>query len=196
MHAGIIWQPFIGQKLVCLAIALLSPGPLALSLGLIVLLVGGAMVQWFVMLAGNPLIASGYEPWTTLITGGLACVFAWRREREFSLRREFAKARAEVEALTTLSQISMALRDLASTPLQTLEIDLGVLARRCPEEKRMLDRIRHALGRLRWLTGWLTRYESRIPSAPSVESFDAQELLDTLDERLHKVASALHPARK
>jgi hypothetical protein len=196
VHAGINWQPFIGHKLVCLAVALLSPGPLVLSLGLITALMGEAMVQWYTMLAGNPHIASGYEPWTTLITGGLACVFAWRRERDFLLRREFAKARAEVEALTTLSQVSMALRDYANTPLQTLEVDLALLTHRHPEDKRVLNRIRQALGRLRWLTGWLTRYESKIWWAPSAESFDAQALLHRLDERLREVAAAEHAHRK
>ena len=189
-HAGIIWQPFVGHKMVSLAVALLSPGPLVLSLGLIGALMAEASVQWCTMLAGNPQIAAGYEPWTTLITGGLACVFAWRREREFALRNRFAEARAEVEALTTLSQVFMALRDYANTPLQVLELDLELVAHRHPEEARMLCRMRQALARLRSLMGWLTRYESRIGWIGGTESFDAEALLRTLDERLKAVASA------
>jgi hypothetical protein len=189
-QAGIIWQPFVGHKMVSLAVALLSPGPLVLSLGLIGALMAEASVQWWTMLAGNPRIAAGYEPWTTLITGGVACVFAWRREREFALRSRFAEARAEVEALTTLSQVFMALRDYANTPLQTLEIDLELVGRRHPEEARVLFRIRKALARLRSLMGWLTRYEARIGWIGGAASFDAEALLRTLDERLKAVASA------
>lgn len=180
-RSGVVWLPFIGPKLVSLAIAFLSPLSLSLTLLLISAFTITSVLEWYVVLADVPNLPSGYEPWATMITGALACAFAWSRYHERALLRDLARARAEAASFAALGRASIALRDAIGTPLQVIEIDLALMERKQSCDVVHMSRVRRALDKLRAVAETLARYESRTDWRPSLDAFDAGTLLRSFD---------------
>jgi hypothetical protein len=106
------------------------------------------------------------EPWFTLFFAGIAGMLLYTREHRRGLERRLAAAEARAQTLTQVSQVLLALRDHANTPLQTLEVAVSLLERESPVKPAM----RRALQRLSAIQSTLAR--------ESTHSFDLDVPLD------------------
>ncbi|MCU1280198.1 MAG: hypothetical protein JWM53_3744 [bacterium] len=170
---GLPFNPFVGEKLVVLAIAFLAPS-LWVGSGLIVALA----LEMALLAKGLGLGAhatAGGEPWITLVYCVVALALLAHRLRRLQLEREIAKLRAEAQASARLARTFHAVRDLANTPLQTVAINLALLEKR-PGEPEPLTRIANALARLRELDA-LLEAGADVPWQPGDESFDPRAIL-------------------
>jgi hypothetical protein len=145
-------ESFIAYKMAIMALALLTPSSLLLGLALVGAFTAEAVVTWCFGLAGH--LPS--EPWITLFYGAFAAGLLVHRASERALSRRLWRAHAEAAALERLARVSLEVRDQVNTPLQTLELGLDLLARRCPKELTVVERLRHAVTRLSALSARLT----------------------------------------
>jgi hypothetical protein len=76
-----------------------------------------------------------------------------------------------------LARMSLAVRDLANTPLQTLELTLELL-RRSDADPTIVERLSRSLQRLRRLNELLASYEQDVVWTARQESFDAVRVLE------------------
>jgi hypothetical protein len=148
--SGQIWRPFEANRLGALTVALLSPGR-AIGLLAIVGYVAAVLVQYHLLPHSARQQLPMEEPWATIVYGIFAVVLLNYRLRGLALARDVARRCAEAAALERLAQASLALRDLANTPLQTLGLSLAILRARQPALAPVLDRMERALHRLQAL---------------------------------------------
>ena len=113
--------------------------------------------------------------WASLIGFGLLAY----RARQQILARDYSRARADAAALDRLARVTVAVRDAANTPLQTLEVSAALLESKHLDAKPIVDRITRAVSRLRQLTQVLATYE-RPQWQHGDDSFDAEERLRAL----------------
>lgn len=147
--AGRIWQPFIGRKLIILGLALLTPRSTAVAALLVTLFMLESIAVWLQLdLGHDPLAAAAGEPWVTLIFFLAALLILLERRHRRRLENELLEAAREAETLQHLVDVSTAVRDQVNTPLQTLVLSVALLARRHPEEQRVLDRMGRSLEKL------------------------------------------------
>lgn len=146
---GLIWQPFVGRKLMLLGLAVLTPYSRVVALGLLAaFMVESAAVWAHLDRAQATLATAAGEPWVTLIfffAALMIVVQRWYRDR---VERELLEARGDAETLRQLIQVSVAVRDQVNTPLQTLEMSVALLKKRHPEELSALERMERALRKL------------------------------------------------
>jgi hypothetical protein len=166
------FSPFLATKLGAVASGFLAPSRWSGVIA-IVGFAGSASVQHLLF---DPERTAG-EPWTTLVYGaaGLALLFHLQHMRR--MEREMVHARVEQRALEDLARRLMAMRDLANTPLQTIELTVGNLRERAPEHAAALDRIERALERLRGIRGFLSGLEDGERWSSGAESFDVRQQL-------------------
>jgi hypothetical protein len=153
------WRPFEANKLGALTVALLAPNRWA---GLLAIAgyVGSAFIQYNLYPGDAHERLSVTEPWATIAYGAFSIGLLAFRLRGLALARAVDRGRAEAVVLQRLARVSVTLRDLANTPLQTLTLSLAVLRTRCAELAPVLDRMERALLRLQALGKTLSRYEA------------------------------------
>lgn len=174
--AGQTWSPFTGHRLVVICLAFLMPGPVWLVVLLMGVFAAQALSLWLVLDLGlHPGVAAG-EPYISLIYGVLGLALLAYRTRMRHLQLEFERARAHATAMERLARVSLAVRDGANTPLQTLEAAAALLDRKDPSMQGVTERIRRSIARLRELVHSLAVYESRTWKDED-ESFDARDAL-------------------
>ena len=160
-EAGLLWEPLIGFKLLLVGVALLTPHSIALAAGLIVIFaVEAFLVYRFVDMGAHPLALTAGEPWVTLVYCLIAAALLVYRRQTRVMGERLIEARAEAEVLHRLAETSLAVRDLVNTPLQSLELAVGALEARHPEERPTLARMRRAIARLSELGHVLSVWES------------------------------------
>jgi len=158
-HAsGRFWRPFEANRLGALTVALLAPGR-ATGVVAIVGYVAAVLVQYHLLPDGARQQLPMEEPWATIGYGAFAVVLLSYRLRGLTLARDVARRCAEAVALERVTQASLALRDLANTPLQTLGLSLALLQARQSAPAPVLDRMERALQRLQALGHTLTKPE-------------------------------------
>lgn len=183
--AGLIWVPMTGHRLVMLAIGVLAPTGLWLGGGLIAAFALEAGVLWFALgLGAHPGVRSPWEPWVTLIYGGVALAMLAYRVRSHAIELKLREVRAEAEALERLARLFIAVRDATNTPLQTLELCIAVLRQRTPENEPTVATMERALARLRALAQRLGGVDPLLVWREGDESFDAEAMLRLLEEDL------------
>jgi hypothetical protein len=183
--AGLVWVPMTGHRLVMLALGVLAPTGLWLGGGLIAAFALEAVVLWYALgLGHHPGVRSPWEPWVTLIYGGVALAMLAYRVRTFTIELELRQARAEAEALERLARLFLAVRDATNTPLQTLELGLALLRKRGPELASSLAPMERAVERLRLLAQRLGIADPLVVWREGDESFDAEEMLQRLEADL------------
>lgn len=183
--SGLVWVPMTGHRLVMLALSVLAPASLWLGGGLIAAFALEAVVLWYGLgLASHPGVRSPWEPWVTLIYGGVALAILGYRVRNQTIELKLREARAEAEALERLARLFLAVRDATNTPLQTLELSLALLKRRHPESTPTAETMERAVQRLRSLTQRLGSVDPLVVWREGDESFDADTLLRHLEEDL------------
>jgi hypothetical protein len=176
-HADPHWVPFDAHKLGALAVALLAPPTVWVGL---VAIAGFTVAPLLELHAWEPEVRARMPaaPWATLAYGVFACGLYAVQIRRYALMRRAARAEAEAAALERFARMVLALRDLANTPLQTVELTTALLRRRGEPDPRLLDRILRACDRLVATSRVLDRYAID-PSRwrRSEEAFDPAQVL-------------------
>jgi hypothetical protein len=143
--SGDPWTPFQANKLGMLIVAALGP---ELIPGLISIAAYGltALTQQ-ALIAGQPSASS--EPLVMCIFMTMAVVLLVFRVRGAASERALARARADAESAEEINHRLLALRDLANTPLQNLEVAARILESEYPAAKHLTDAMVRAVVRMR-----------------------------------------------
>jgi hypothetical protein len=170
------WEPLLRQKFVFAIVALFVPPRLWLGLLVMALVATEALLEyWLGGLHAQPGLWV-HDPWATLVAAGVGVLIMLLRTRDLSHEREAAARLERLQATEKIALMSLAVRDLANTPLQTLAASLALLERECPEAERFLPRMQRSLGRLTELNELLRRYE--LPDGSIPASLDSTVLLE------------------
>jgi len=167
------WRPFEANKLGALTAALLAPSRWAGILA-IAGYVGSAVIQYGLYPGNAHERLSVTEPWATVAYGAFSCGLLAYRLRSLALARTVARSRAEAAVLQRLARASLTLRDLANTPLQTLELSVALLRRKGEELTPVVARMERALERLHALGRALSQYETPPPRGTSLLPVDSE----------------------
>jgi hypothetical protein len=156
------WVPYEPNKLSALTLAIIAPPGWSIGIVAILMFVGSALVHHLMWSdAVRPRISAG-EPFGIIAYGVFALVVLGFKQRGSSLRRELEHARSEKVAIERVARVSMALRDLANTPVQTLELVRQKLLTRDPQILVQTERMGRALERLERLNDILAPYQSSV----------------------------------
>jgi hypothetical protein len=156
------WVPYEPNKLSALTLAIIAPPGGRTGVVGILMFVGSALLRHFTWPdAVRPRISAG-EPFGIIAYGVFALVLLGFKQRGNTLRAELEHARAEKVALERLARVSMSLRDLANTPVQTLELVRQRLLSGDPQLGRQTERMGRALERLQRLNDILAPYQSAV----------------------------------
>ena len=102
------------------------------------------------------------EPIGVIAYGAFALVVLGFKQRGYALRGELEHERSDKLALERVARVSLALRDLANTPVQTLELVRQQLLTKNPQLRLQTERMGRALERLRGLNDILEPYQSSV----------------------------------
>jgi hypothetical protein len=155
------WIPFQANKLGALAAGVLAPD---LATGLIAIagFAGMAMVRYETFSAAEQQRLPIGEPWVIVIYAIFAIAMLAYRLHSVALARRMLHIRTESIATQRMAKTFLAMRDFRNTPLQTIELAIGIARSRCPDLEPVLDRVDRALDRLYRLNHAFSVYESQI----------------------------------
>jgi PAS domain S-box-containing protein len=181
LTTGARFEPFLGDKLTVLAVALIGPTELWVALGCLAATTLLPVIQFFALPAIARHTVIGPEPWIALFYSVLGFVIYFHRRHQVTVEQQLASANTRALLSSEYVRKLIAVRDLANTPLQSIEFTMGRLAATCPGARIEIERIQRSLDRLRKLSTVLARYE---PEAWIHEyaGFDPLEVLQDLEE--------------
>ncbi len=168
---------FQTTKLSLLTVSLLTPPLLWVGLSGILAFTFEALIQ-FALFSETASDRLGQdEPVATLIFAAFA--FALLMFRLRSLKTQTEALRAEAEAISIRKQMHrlIALKDLMSSPLQTLELNLALIERACPECRNLSNRCTVSVARLADLNTKIREQVEHMEPDLNTLSFDAHEKL-------------------
>jgi hypothetical protein len=152
-------MPFQANKLGVIAAAILAPEAWAglVSIGLYT---ASAVVQLMTL---APALRGGFalEPGAMLVFGAFSILLLTDRLRRTASERRLLVARAEADAALKLADLSLRVRDLSNTPLQTIMLETALIRDEDASLAPRLDRIDRALQRLTALNRELDDYAER-----------------------------------
>lgn len=175
--SGLHWVPFRAHQLGAIAIALIAPPVAWVGVVALVTLVGAAVLQFMLF---DPAIRAQMpfgDPWTTLFFGGFALGILFYRRRGDRMERDTAHAEAEAENYQRFARAMIAVRDLSTTPLQTLTNMVVLLRQHGPELRAIADRLERAVARLTELERATRPFERQLEWKPGDESWDPKAIL-------------------
>ncbi len=173
-----LWVPFFGPKTGVLGVALLAPDAW-LGVGLIAALALETGILTLVFrLDGLEGMVHG-EPWITFVYVGISIVLLKHRHKRLSAERTASRATAHAEAMERQARIFMALRDLANTPLQTLDVNVNLLREQMPQASEVTDRMARAIARLKEMSKLLAAQPEQLKDGD--ESIDPLAILGKKD---------------
>lgn len=144
----VMWSPFEAQKLGTLTLALLAPPRAWLGTVCIAEVTVVPLVEWAswspAWRARFPVAAA----WMVVAYGLFALVVYAHQLSRRTLERRVAVARAEAASSERFARLAILVRDLANTPLQTIELTVAALRRRLTFDPALLDRLERAAARL------------------------------------------------
>jgi hypothetical protein len=156
------WVPYEPNKLSVLTLAIIAPPGWATGVVAILMFVGSAVLHQLAFASAFRALAATGEPFGVIAYGVFALVLLGFRQRGHAMREQLARAQAEKLALERVARVAVALRDLANTPVQTLELVRQQLLLYAPELRVQTDRMRRALAQLRRLNDLLVPYEDAV----------------------------------
>jgi hypothetical protein len=156
------WVPYEPNKLSALTLAIIAPPGWPIGMIAILLFVGSALLHHALLAEALRARMSAGEPFGIIAYGVFALVVLGFKQRGYTLRDELGRARSEKVALERVARVSMALRDLANTPVQTLELVRQRLLSEDPQLRIQTERMGRALERLRGLNDILAPYQSSV----------------------------------
>ncbi|MGZ6064372.1 MAG: hypothetical protein ACXWVM_18350 [Polyangiales bacterium] len=149
---GVYWVPYEANKMAILAIALVAPPRLWVGLAAEALYLGTALVHDALFAPHVHQKMAAGEPWATLGYSVIGVVLLVFRLRGNATHDEVVRLRAEEALRKEAAGVFFAIRDLANTPLQTLEVSVQLLARNTdPDVVRVTGWIQRSVQRLRRL---------------------------------------------
>jgi hypothetical protein len=164
-------------KMLMVTIALIAPPSFRIALLPLIAFAAVPVVQYF----SWPALLQGRigptEPWGTMAVAVFAIVVLGHRVHAAAIEARGFAARAEAQMLERMAHVFLAARDLANSPLQTLQSATDLLHAGYPDQKLLAKRMYRALSRLRQLSGILSSYESKVKWTKKAESFDAIHVL-------------------
>jgi hypothetical protein len=169
--------PFEGFKMVALIVAILVPFRAALAHALVGACAVIPLAVYLAMPASMRAALPIEAPWTTLVYPLIASGVLVHRVRARRLEREMVRARVKREELERFAKVSLAYRDLANSPLQSIELVRAALRKAHPESKELLERLRRNLARLRDLGEMLSHTEHQVVWTSKEEAFDAAQVI-------------------
>lgn len=146
--SGEPWTPFEAQRLATLAMAVLAPPRVWLGVALIAEITAVSFAEWT---SWGPAIRAtlpAATPWLVVAYALFASVVYAHQLARQSLERRAARAHAEAAVMERHALLVFAVRDLANTPLQTIELTVALIRRRHGLDPRLLERLERAAGRL------------------------------------------------
>ena len=152
LQKGQLRQPLIPFQLLCIYIAVLSPGRVWIAACEIVGSLVIAVTFWFFLKDRFPLTGVTGEPWSTLVYGLIALMMLTARAYRKTLIQRLEKTRAEAEAFERAARLFLAVRDRANSPLQVINLCASLIESRNPEETETVERLRRSLSKLQSLT--------------------------------------------
>jgi hypothetical protein len=168
------WVPFEPSKLSVLTLAMIAPPGWATGLVGILLFVGSSLLHQLFFPSVLRAHEATSEPFGIIAYGTFSLLLLGFRQRGLAVREELARARAERLALERLARVAIALRDLANTPVQILELVRQELLIVAPELRVHTDRMRRALAQLRRLNEVLLPYEPTVTWDRSGHAFEEE----------------------
>jgi hypothetical protein len=160
-HSG-AWVPYEPAKLSALTLAIIAPPGWSTGVIAILMFVASTVVHHFTWPDYLRDRISAGEPFGIIAYGVFALVLLGFRQRGHAMRAELERARSEKLAMERVARVSIALRDLTNTPLQTLELVRRKLLSRDPQTPVQLERMGRALERLRRLNDVLAPYQAAV----------------------------------
>jgi hypothetical protein len=160
---GAHWVPYEPAKLSALTLAVIAPPGWPTGVVAILMFIGSSLLHHASLSGAVRARMSAGEPFGVLAYGAFALVLLAFKQRGYTLRAELQRARSEKVAIERVARLAMALRDLANTPVQTLEL---IRQRLLVEDdlRPQAERMRRALERLRRLNDILAPYQSAVVS--------------------------------
>lgn len=184
--SGRLYLPLALQKLGFLCFAALIVGYYWVNAIILLALWLEYLLFWhFHRAAMQELISSMIEPWSTImffLAGVAIFVFNYRSHKSW---HRLAYMKAGIAAYRYMAEVSISVRDLTNSPLQTLECGVELLQRHVRPVDPLLaeihDRMRRALGRLKRLSFTLSSFECYGDEETSAV-LDEQQLLLRIHE--------------
>jgi hypothetical protein len=173
------WTPFRPHQIGVLAVALLAPPGLWAGVVSQVAFLFGAVGHYYWFDAATRARLPVGTAWVTVAYGVAGVTLLVYRLRSIAAERARVRSQSEAAALEQLARSFLALRDLANTPLQTLEVGMDLLqpGADAVERRVVIERMRRALDRLRQSCRVLSSFDEHVRWDASTESFDPEELL-------------------
>jgi hypothetical protein len=187
VHAGVVTQLFQTVKMSALVIAILSPSA-RLGAAWVALFSAAPLVQVALWPAEVRAALPPGEPWFAPIYGAIALTLLLYRRRSLDLERALAETRGREMSIARLAQVSLAVRDLANTPLQTLTTGVDLLRHKASGSEAVIESMARALVRLEKLRQALAPFEQHVEWRPHDESFDAVARLEEMASDLSRPA--------
>jgi hypothetical protein len=179
---GAVFEPLLRERAAMLIIAVLTPRQAWVTYVLIGAFVVESLAEYLIPSVGATVNFRPAEPWITFGAAILAAWIARSRARLLTRERTLARELREARDAARLAEMALAVRDLANTPLQVIELQVALLETRHHPAPPEVGRIRRALRRLSELNHLLAAFH-RPDDGRSLESFDAAELLLHLRRR-------------
>jgi hypothetical protein len=177
MHeaAGWVFEPLARQRLFVLIVAVFTPRQFWVPVLMIAAIAIEACLEFWVPGLGATKNFAPHDPWLTLATAALAIWIAYSRARLLSRERALQTQLREAADAARMGKMALAIRDLANSPLQVLELQMTLLEERHQPVLPETGPMRRALGRLKELSQILATHEH-----PG-DLHDAKDLLSSLD---------------
>jgi len=156
------WVPYEPNKLSALTLAIIAPPGWRIGMVAILLFIGSALLHHVMLSEALRARMAAGEPMAVIAYGAFALVVLGFKQRGYALRGELEHERSDKLALERVARVSLALRDLANTPVQTLELVRQRLLTDDPQLRVQTERMGRALERLRRLNDILEPYQSSV----------------------------------
>jgi hypothetical protein len=183
--AGQLGQLFESVRAGIIVLAIISPS-VRLGVAWIGVFILAPFVQFYTWAPAIRDAVPPTDPWFIPIYGVVGTVLLLYRRRSVRLDHALSDARAERLTMERLARVSLALRDLANTPLQTLTTGVTLLRRKVEQPEEVLASMDRALVRLQGLRHALEPFEAHVHWEPQEESFDAIARIEQLAADLRR----------
>lgn len=169
------WEPLLREKFLFFIVALLAPGPAWFGSILLVAVVGEATAEY--CCGGiRPDQLFGHEPWVTFTLAALAEFVILARALGRAQRNALIRRLTELSHQRRMAEMTLAVRDLANSPLQILAIQIPLLARTVEAAAPFIPPMTRAYDRLTALNAQLRKHEVASNGTQQL-AFDAAAVL-------------------